>query len=100
VALEHTNDPVPRLDGRPNPPRSHWSTVQVTPDRSRTGGRGAAAHDGGLYVESAQRVASAAAESLHREPWEEVIDPFVRGSGRSAVVHDFTLTREWQNPRS
>jgi hypothetical protein len=100
VALEHTNDPVPRLDGRPNPPRSHWSTVQVTPDRSRTGGRGAAAHDGGLYVESAQRVASAAAESLQREPWEEVIDPFVRGSGRSAVVHDFTLTREWQNPRS
>lgn len=100
VALEHVNDPVPRLDGRPNPHRPHWTTVRVTPDPRRTRGRGTAAHDGSLYVESTQRIASGAAESVHREAWEEVVEPFVRGADRRAVVHEVTLTREWQNPRS
>lgn len=100
VALEHVGDPVPRLDGRPNPPRPNWSTVPITPDSARTLGQGTRSHDGRLYVDSAQRVVSAAAESLPEEPWEEVIAPFVRGADRTVVVHDFTVTREWQNPRS
>lgn len=100
VALEHPHDPVPRLDGRPNPPRENWHTVRVSPDVSRTGGLASKTHAGSLYAESAQRVVSDAAESARQEEWEEVVEPFVRGSGRTTVVHDFTLTREWHNPRS
>lgn len=100
VAIEHRGDVVPLLDGQPNPTRPGWHTTITDPGPERTEGLASKAHAGDLYRESAAAMDSAAAAASQPPEWKEVIAPFVTGPDRSAVVHEFTLTREWQNPRT
>ena len=95
VSLEHSRDPVPRLDGMPVRNGGPWNTLVADPP---SGGSASGAHSGALYAESAAAIEAAGRADGRTEPWEAVIAPFV--GGRSAIAHDAVLTREWQNPRS
>lgn len=99
VAIEHRQDPVPRLDGVVARQSDTWTTHVVDLDRMVTGGLGSRAHSGELHTETAARIEAQANATEGTEAWEEVIAPFVGSEGR-AVVHDVVLTRQWQNPRS
>ncbi len=102
LSLEHTGDAVPRLDGRSRPPGAGRTTVIVDPGPDATGGLASRAHDGQLYAQTARGLDESAArgrDGAAHSAGEEVIAPVLDGGVR-AVVHDFTLTREWQNPRS
>lgn len=64
LSIEHTQDPVPRLDGDPNPGGPGWTTV--TRDVHGTDGVAAgspiSAHGGRVYADTAALVSAQAAE--------------------------------------
>jgi hypothetical protein len=99
LALEHARDPVPRLDGLPNPSRTGWLTVTRDLPASATGGRAGASHAGELYVGTAgavDRVPPGAVPSL--DAWRRSAEPFLTPSG-PVVVREFAVERGWQNAR-
>ncbi len=103
VSIEHVGDVVPRLDGQSRPTQGSRTTINVDPGPGATSGLASRAHAGELYADSARHLGGPAAErgpapGAHT-PGEEVIDEVLH-DGVRAVVHDFTLSREWQNPRS
>jgi pimeloyl-ACP methyl ester carboxylesterase len=91
LSIEHAQDPVPRLDGQPNPDRANWTTItrDVTDDpgvRASTfnahGGHG----DPDLYTETAALID--ADRSLPHLP-----DEFRSSPGHPATQFEFALTR-------
>jgi pimeloyl-ACP methyl ester carboxylesterase len=92
LSLEHHQDPVPRLDGRPDPDRLHW--VTVTRDLADDPGArtAAAAHDAREYVETAELVDASADPSVVR--WRETARPFFAADGAGApVIRDYRVER-------
>lgn len=96
LSIEHTQDPVPRLDGQDAPQVPGLVTVTLP----LVGVGALASHDGARYVGTAE-----IADDLpgHRKPglsrWRGAAQPFLRG-GPEVVVRDYRLERGWQNPRS
>jgi hypothetical protein len=84
VAFEHEQDPVPRLEGDPNPDRAGWTTVRK--DLGSEAQSPGHAHEGDLYVETIR-------EALGDDRLDDVGESFAPfmagGSGQ-----DFELVRE------
>jgi hypothetical protein len=91
LSLEHTQDAVPRLDGRPNPDRSSW--VTVSRDLGGTGvQRATQAHDTRFYADTAARVDASTDPSV--AGWRTTSSSFFAGDthGR-AVIRDYGVAR-------
>ncbi|MGE9807410.1 hypothetical protein [Janibacter sp. G1551] len=107
LAMEHDRDPVPRLDGRPNPDRATWVTVRRDPaadvdGAAGTGRRSAAAHhERALYARTADLVDASTDPSLRA--WRDSAAPFLGDDDRlrldgereptDVVVREYTLHR-------
>ena len=95
--LEHRQDVVPALDGRPSPALPNRTTairdLQVSADLGdRTAARAPGpAHKLDTYVRTARVVSAAGAESVRA--WEEAAGQVLGGPGTSAVRMEFTGTR-------
>jgi hypothetical protein len=92
LSLEHHQDPVPRLDGQPNPDSRHW--VTVTRDLADDPGArsAAAAHDGAEYTRTAALVDASSDASVVR--WRESARPFFAGDRSGApVIRDYLIER-------
>ena len=121
LSLEHSQDPVPRLDAVPNPDRASWTTVTrdlAAPGgaasagprgaaggggatSSRAGGGAGAAPDGAVAAHAASRYQQTASQvddlvaaggSRSLNAWARHAAPFVDGRGR-AVVTDYHVRR-------
>jgi pimeloyl-ACP methyl ester carboxylesterase len=94
LSVEHTQDPVPRLDGRANPDRRGW--VTVTRDlRGDPGGprRASAAHDCAAYAVTGAAVDASPDASV--QDWRAASGQFFHPAvGRAAVVRDFRIVRD------
>jgi hypothetical protein len=93
LALEHRQDPVPRLDGVSNPDRVSWVTAtrDVAGDRE-VGGRASRAHDLAEYRQTAAAVDRGTSRSLAE--WRRGAAPFFAGDSHgAAVVRDYRLAR-------
>lgn len=91
LSLEHDEDLVPRLDGRPNPDRPGWVTVSRS--TATTGGPPGAliAHDLSAYTRTAASVDAAADPGLVR--WRSGLRPFLAGPGVTATGLEVTGVR-------
>lgn len=105
LAVEHRQDPVPRLEGRPNPDRASWVTVtrdlegeaetDALADGQEPGParRASAAHRADLYVGTAAAVDGSQDRSV--VAWRQGSDAFFPGrqEGATAVVRDYRIAR-------
>ncbi len=110
LSLEHAQDPVPRLDGSPNPDRASWTTVvRDLGGDADVAGRASRAHAAAEYVETARaldRVPAGSRASV--DAWRADAAPFLAGDAHGeVVVRDYLVARGarvadggWQNPRS
>lgn len=102
LAVEHVQDPVPRLDGAPDPERRTWVTVRRDLAGELPAGRASETHRGAEYARTAGQLDSLArgprAPEALRE-WSAATATFL-GEGRTALVTDSRLTREWQTRAS
>ena len=91
LSLEHRRDPVPRLDGQPNPDRATW--VTATSDSPRAGvDTAGATHDLRGYVETAARVDGADDPSL--VTWRATSAAFFAGDSHGPpVIRDYAISR-------
>lgn len=92
LSLEHSGDLVPGLEGRDNPDRASWVTVQ----RDLTGalgpdGRATEAHHVSHYAETAQLVDASDDPSV--QAWKRGADAFLDGEGGEARVVDYDIER-------
>lgn len=93
LSLEHSQDPVPRLEGRRNPDLQNWVTVsrdlRGDPHRVDTG---SAAHAGTEYVETAAMVDASQDASV--QDWRASSEHFFEPRpGSVSVVRDFRIAR-------
>ncbi|QGN58310.1 hypothetical protein [Nostocoides sp. HKS02] len=98
LSLEHTQDPVPRLEGHRNPDRRSWVTVtrdlRDDADVVRTG---VGAHDTAEYTQTAEAVDASTDPSV--EQWRQGSRHFFQcRPGASPVVRDFRLERVVPRP--
>jgi pimeloyl-ACP methyl ester carboxylesterase len=97
LSLEHTRDPVPRLDGERNPDRATWVTVtRDVHDHGAEGAEAAArasrAHDLDAYVETAGLVDDSTDPSV--ESWRATTAPFFDGATHGEpVIRDYLVRR-------
>ena len=106
LALEHTQDAVPRLDGAPNPDRATWVTVSRDLDgidlpgaeldgteaRDAEVDRASEAHDSRLYVETAALVDGSKDPSV--ATWRAGCSAFFAGDTHGApAVRDYAIER-------
>ncbi|GAB3072003.1 PGAP1-like alpha/beta domain-containing protein [Pedococcus soli] len=99
LALEHRQDPVPRLEGRANPDRVDWVTVsRDLADDPGQRHRASAAHPGELYVGTGAAVDASDDRSVVR--WREGASSFFESSGGpgTAVVRDYRIARVGPEP--
>lgn len=91
LSLEHTQDAVPRLDGRANPDRATW--VTVSRDLGGDGvDRASQAHDTRLYIDTAALVDDSAEPSV--ATWRTTSTAFFAGDDHGEpVVRDFAIER-------
>jgi pimeloyl-ACP methyl ester carboxylesterase len=91
LSLEHTRDPVPRLEGQPNPDRATW--VTVTRDALGDGAdRASRTHDVRGYVETAALVDGASDPSVTE--WRSGSAAFFAGSTHGPpVIRDYLIRR-------
>lgn len=88
LAIEHTQDPVPRLEGHANPDRANWTTVTLdVSDQPGVSSNPFASHSGGLYTDTAGMIDRDPALALDRASF----DAFTHGDG---VSTDYELRRE------
>jgi pimeloyl-ACP methyl ester carboxylesterase len=82
LSVEHTDDPVPQLDGVANRDRSNWVTVSGPAPTAHLSGADRAepllAHRGTLYRETAERVDRSADPSIGH--WRAGVAPFLQGA--------------------
>ena len=96
LSVEHTDDPVPRLDLTPNPASSSWVTVRAP--------RGPAPVDVASHRLEGYVQTLGVAESAPRgtvpglDAWQASAGAFLGAPVRS--VSEFEVGRGWQNPRS
>jgi pimeloyl-ACP methyl ester carboxylesterase len=98
LALEHRQDPVPRLDGATNPDRPSWVTAtrDVAGD-PEVGRRASRAHDLGEYRQTAAAVGRHQSGSFGA--WRRSATPFFAGDSHgAAVVRDYRLARVLGRP--
>lgn len=86
LAIEHSDDPVPRLDGRPNPDRPGWVTVQRTLTPPASAVSGVVAHELGGYSQTAALVEASRHPSV--EAWRAGLTPFLDRPGATAWAVD------------
>ncbi|KQU64689.1 hypothetical protein [Phycicoccus sp. Root101] len=99
LALEHRQDPVPRLEGRANPDRVDWVTVsRDLADDPGQRHRASAAHPCELYVGTGAAVDASDDRSVVR--WREGASSFFESSGGpgTAVVRDYRIARVGPEP--
>lgn len=95
--LEHRQDLVPALDGRPSPALSNRTTavrdlrVSADPGDRIAARAPGSAHKLDTYVRTARVVSAAGAESVRA--WEAAAGQVLGGTGTSAVRMEFTGTR-------
>jgi hypothetical protein len=91
LSLEHTRDPVPRLEGQPNPDRATW--VTVTRDAQGAGvDRASQTHDVRGYVETAARVDGSVDPSV--VGWRATSAAFFAGDAHGEpVIRDYLVAR-------
>lgn len=98
LSMEHTRDPVPRLDGADNPDAVNWTTVRrdALPDvQADAAARGTSpwnplgSHGGSHYTDTAALLDAGEAPGV--APVMEGLRPFLSGQGRTV---DYTLTRK------
>ncbi|KRE58650.1 hypothetical protein [Phycicoccus sp. Soil748] len=91
LSLEHHQDPVPRLEGAPNPDRSGWVTATRDLDDGRDG-TGSEAHGVGEYAATAAAVDRSTDPSL--VAWRDGSEAFFHpAEGAQVVVRDYRIAR-------
>jgi hypothetical protein len=93
LSMEHSQDPVPRLEGHSNPDRRSWVTVtrDLRGDSDRVS-TGSGAHAIFEYVETAAAVDASTDASV--QEWREGSRQFFRCSpGTTPVVRDYRIER-------
>jgi hypothetical protein len=96
LAVEHTDDPVPRLDLTPNPASSSW--VSVRAPRGPTA-LDVTSHRLGGYVETLRAAEGAPRGTVPGlDAWQASAGAFLGAPVRS--LSEFEVERGWQNPRS
>ena len=93
LALEHSQDPVPRLEGTPNPDRRSWVTVTREVGADLTADpRASRAHDARLYLATARSVDQSSSASVRAA--RQGSAPFLCGDANGpAVIRDYSLRR-------
>ncbi|HEY7720563.1 MAG TPA: hypothetical protein VIB11_01890 [Pedococcus sp.] len=93
LSLEHTQDVVPRLEGRPNADRrSHVTVTRDLRGDPVVAGRAAAAHSTAAYIATAEQADRAGSASL--SAWREGAAAFLGDGSSSAQVRDYRVWRE------
>lgn len=93
LALEHLQDPVPRLEGTPNPDRRSWVTVTRDVGADLTADpRASRAHDARVYLATARSVDQSSSASVRAA--REGSARFLCGDANGpAVIRDYSLRR-------
>lgn len=92
LSLEHRQDPVPRLEGAPNPDRAGWVTATRDLDDGRRIGTGSEAHGVGEYALTAGAVDRSSDPSL--VAWRDGSEAFFTPApGVEPVVRDYRIAR-------
>jgi hypothetical protein len=91
LAVEHADDAVPRLDGRANPDRSGWVTVQRTVHDPGTPADAAAAHDLDAYRRTVELVDHSADPSLRA--YRSGLEPFLDRPGAQGWSDEVSARR-------
>jgi hypothetical protein len=91
LAVEHADDAVPRLDGRANPDRSGWVTVQRTVHDPGTPADAAAAHDLDAYRRTVELVDHSADPSL--QAYRSGLEPFLDRPGAQGWSNEVSARR-------
>jgi hypothetical protein len=99
LALEHSNDVVPRLDGRANPDRANITTVTRHPGGSGSYDSPIGPHGSREYWATARRIdrsddASIASFLDSAAPFLAVDGRFGHDALASGLIHDHTMRRE------
>lgn len=91
LSLEHSEDPVPGLEGEDNPDRESWVTVRRdVADELGPDGRSTQAHDVDRYAETARLVDASDDPSL--AAWRRGAGDFLDDGGEAVVV-DYDIER-------
>ncbi|GAA2734551.1 hypothetical protein GCM10009867_14920 [Pedococcus aerophilus] len=99
LAVEHRQDPVPRLEGRANPDRASWVTVsRDLEDVPGIDERAGAAHRSERYVETAAAVDASDDRSVRA--WRTSAGAFFSapGDGTEVAVRDYRIARMGPSP--
>jgi hypothetical protein len=91
LAVEHTDDTVPRLDGRANPDRSGWVTVQRTVHDPGIPADAAAAHHLDAYRRTVELVDHSADPSLRA--YRSGLEPFLDRPGAQGWSNEVSARR-------
>jgi hypothetical protein len=96
LAIEHTQDAVPRLDGKPNPDRPTWITVQRDPtgllnQHQQPITSTAATHDSYAYTDTAHLVDASSDPTIVKA--RNAFQPFFANASH-ATLSTYTLTRD------
>ena len=93
AAGEYPDDPVPHLDGGPNPDLPNWTTVTATspvvPAPDKTGGVDSSPHDADTYGSTAGDPRVTNDPSVQR--YLQTVDPFFNGQ---QTAQDYQVQRE------
>jgi len=94
LSIEHVQDPVPRLDGVPNPERHNWTTVHrhltAAPDDGSPLTNVGQAHSGSGYTRTGKLVDDSTDPSLVRS--RESLRRFL--ADQPDEITDYTMTRQ------
>ena len=101
LAVEHREDPVPRLDLARNPATAEQATIRVA-DGEPGPLLDVAAHDLDRYVATAARLEAdpGSVEGRVVADWRRSAGEFLEGDVAEVTVSEFEIERGWQNPRS
>ena len=92
LSIEHTEDPVPALEGADNPDRASWVTVERSlADELGEDGRATQAHDNGRYAETAQLVDASDDPSI--TAWRADAVPYLGDGPGATVTTDYDVAR-------
>jgi pimeloyl-ACP methyl ester carboxylesterase len=91
LCVEHTDDAVPRLDGRPDPDRAGWVTVRRTVHDPGAPANALRAHDLDEYRRTMALVDRSTDQSLRA--YRAGLEPFLDRPGATGWSNDVTLRR-------
>lgn len=97
LSIEHDQDPVPKLDGNPNPESSNRTTIHRDVSDSTDDGQPGQAHSGRLYAETGEMIDEQAPhDPALSDFYADLEDPFGKIADGQGEVFQFDIEQEFE----